>query len=564
MDAVCKVKNTKFSLQAQQLFLREYMRKVDWRSLLLYHEIGSGKTCTAITMAEEYLKSNPTHKVKIVLPARLRTNFLDEIISPCGLDAYITPQDFALFNAPTTDAAQKSKIKSVFMAAITQNYDIMSFEKLKSLAKAHHDNLKAWVDEFTKDAMIIIDEVHNLINDKYNIDVVRGMLVDGKIDDLAGNAGSRNSLLFKFITHYAHPSCKMVFLTATPIFDNIKQLKDVVEALNPSFNTENAVKVADLLKGMRGKVSYFPGTSANAYPKVEFKTHVIQASPTQIDILKKIASRAKIGDIDYTDSFLAKERQVLLSVKPMTLDNLSEYAPKVKAVVDNIVDHPGKHLVFSNFIQSGLNIVAAALDQRGWKSMKEALLNPSLFKSHSSKIYARWDGAIKDADKQHIKIVVNSLDNIAGQQVRVILGSPSIKEGVSFKHIQHMHMLDPVWSYSAKTQVEGRAIRFCSHSEIDEKADAPLRRLVKVHLYKCMADPKDLDETYADNYIYEKLMPLKMAKVAAGERALKRIAIDHYLFRDLYAKNKPKPNPKTPVNIRPSPLGIANADNVDL
>ena len=58
--------------------------------LLVYHNIGSGKTCTAITMAEEYISQNDGNQVKVILPARLRTNFIDELMSPCGMDIYIS------------------------------------------------------------------------------------------------------------------------------------------------------------------------------------------------------------------------------------------------------------------------------------------------------------------------------------------------------------------------------------------------------------------------------------------------------------------------------------------
>ena len=53
-------------------------------------------------------------------------------------------------------------------------------------------------------------------------------------------------------------------------------------------------------------------------------------------------------------------------------------------------------------------------------------------------------------------------------KIKVLIGSPSIKEGISFKHIQHIHLIDPVWNIAGKKQIEGRAIRFCSHFDIDE------------------------------------------------------------------------------------------------
>jgi DNA polymerase III delta prime subunit len=136
MDDICMSGTTEFQtefqLQSQQKFLAEYMIAYpNWDKLLLYHQIGSGKTCTAITMAEEYLKTYPKNKINVVLPARLKSNFIDELISPCGFGKYISNEDFIKFNDSATSENAKKQIRTRFMKAIEEKYNIMSFEKLK-------------------------------------------------------------------------------------------------------------------------------------------------------------------------------------------------------------------------------------------------------------------------------------------------------------------------------------------------------------------------------------------------------------------------------------------------
>ena len=170
MDEIC-LTGSNFTLQAQQEFLRAYMQKYpQWRQLLLYHQIGSGKTCTSITMAEEWLSnygSLPGAKVKVILPARLKTNFLDELISPCGMEHYISTVDFIAYNSSTTPKARKNAIRKSFMASINNKYDIMSFERFKSIALKHKTRLREWIEEFTHNSLIIVDEVHNLLSSSY-------------------------------------------------------------------------------------------------------------------------------------------------------------------------------------------------------------------------------------------------------------------------------------------------------------------------------------------------------------------------------------------------------------
>lgn len=573
MDEICTVPNG-FQLQAQQEFLREYMRTYpNWKSLLLYHVLGSGKSCTAITMAAEYLRVNPKNKVKVVLPARLKTNFIDELISPCAMEAYLSKEDLKTFTASSTSVAVKTKIKAKFTAEINKKYDIMSFERLRINAIKHKKDIIKWADEFTKDSMIIIDEVHNLLSDKYDKDESKKIMSTGVISK---SAKGMITILLKILTKNAHPTSKMVFLTATPIFDNVAQLKELVKVMSPDIidvPSKQWTKISDVIDYLRGKVSYFPGTSINAYPVVVYNTHNIPLSKLQDEITSDIQEAAEDEQNELKESFMAKQRQVSLACLPDNqqvksnivdvFDDVDEHCPKVKRLTDVIRKSPGKHVVYSNFVQSGLRVVEYALQKTGWISISNAVKDEQAWVKHKGKVYALWDGSVKDAEKQMIKAIANSKDNIFGDKIRVILGSPSVKEGVSFKHIQHIHLLDPVWNQSAKAQVEGRAIRYCSHVDIDESLHKPLKRTVTVNIYKSVPRPKGLVSQTCDQVIYDIIIEKKKKLVQAGERALKKVAIDHYLFRNMY-KTKKQATPKSMSGSVPSPIQLHKRDDVQL
>ena len=66
-----------------QKFVREYIRQSSpYRGVLVYHGLGSGKTCTAIA-ASEALFSSANKKIIVMTPFSLRKNFLKEITF-CG------------------------------------------------------------------------------------------------------------------------------------------------------------------------------------------------------------------------------------------------------------------------------------------------------------------------------------------------------------------------------------------------------------------------------------------------------------------------------------------------
>jgi len=74
-----------FDLLTHQKVVRDYLNLyTPYRGLLLYHGLGSGKTCTSIAIAEG-MKTDK--RVFVMTPASLKTNFLSEM-QKCGDDMY--------------------------------------------------------------------------------------------------------------------------------------------------------------------------------------------------------------------------------------------------------------------------------------------------------------------------------------------------------------------------------------------------------------------------------------------------------------------------------------------
>ena len=68
-----------------QRFVRDYLQsKSPYRGLLVYHGLGVGKSCTSIAAAEMLMNQK---KVVVMLPASLRTNYINEVIK-CGNKYY--------------------------------------------------------------------------------------------------------------------------------------------------------------------------------------------------------------------------------------------------------------------------------------------------------------------------------------------------------------------------------------------------------------------------------------------------------------------------------------------
>jgi hypothetical protein len=196
-----------------QKFVREYMRNESpYRGVLVYHGLGSGKTCTAIATAEA-LFSTANKKIIAMTPFSLRKNFLKEV-SFCGFRHYrlnnfwvefpldveehrmfaeqvlgLNPKFLAkkrsfwapdfrqtVSNYNDLTSAQQAQIREQILNSLVYhpvnnptgrirfiNYNGISAKALKKIAcedPTYFDN-----------AVIIVDEIHNLIR-----------LMQGKID----------------------------------------------------------------------------------------------------------------------------------------------------------------------------------------------------------------------------------------------------------------------------------------------------------------------------------------------------------------------------------------------
>ena len=163
-------------LQKQQQVIRTFLRDTPYRGVLVYHGLGSGKTCAAIAAAEAM--EARYDRVVVMLPASLANNFREEI-NKCGNK--ITPDSVHFVS---TNGVSPSKIK----------------------------HTKSLVDGVSlHNSVIIIDEVHNLA---------------GQIR----NGGERGTKLYKAI--FNARNAKVVCLSGTIIVNSPFELAIVINMLS--------------------------------------------------------------------------------------------------------------------------------------------------------------------------------------------------------------------------------------------------------------------------------------------------------------------------------------------
>jgi hypothetical protein len=193
-DTACNP-NAEFELSPVQRFVSRYLSaQCPYQSALLYHGVGVGKTCAAISIAESYLHIFPNKKVIIVAPPNIQPNFRRTIFDIDAVkisDDENTPNalkgctaDYYLRRTGTEFEKEKSVITSRVRDFINARYEFMGYiqfqryiERVK--ASDRSDTANALRLEF-EGRLVIIDEAHNLRD-------VPGESADDNIDSAGGD-----------------------------------------------------------------------------------------------------------------------------------------------------------------------------------------------------------------------------------------------------------------------------------------------------------------------------------------------------------------------------------------
>ena len=222
--------------------------------------------------------------------------------------------------------------------------------------------------------------------------------------------------------------------------------------------------------------------------------------------------------------------------KVFSLEEIGKYSGKIKNICESIKNSEGVVLVYSQYIEGGLVPIALALEEMG---LIRAGGRKSLFKSKptetvdaltmkpksevsenfsaASYIMISGDKLLSPNNKEDVDLATNP-DNFNGSKVKVILISQAGSEGLDFKFIRQVHILDPWYNMNRIEQIIGRAVRTCSHKLLPF-----LMRNVELYLYGSLVE--NAREEAADLYVY-RLAELKSIQIGAVSRLLKEVAVD--------------------------------------
>ena len=212
-------------------------------------------------------------------------------------------------------------------------------------------------------------------------------------------------------------------------------------------------------------------------------------------------------------------------------NQLIKYSPKYAAILQNILSAPGSSLVYSQFSDmEGIGIFTIAMkknefdpielvgDYKTGYSFSQQTIDSFQKRSkryrfitftggeHPSQRslalrlfnakYAedeKGNGSFIELPPEMSKLLVDAgfKGNTLGELCRVFCITSAGAEGLSLRNVRRVHIMEPYWNHVRTDQVKGRAVRICSHVDLDysDKVEEN-QRTVEVFTYCSVFDPQ--------------------------------------------------------------------------
>ena len=552
------------------------------RNVLMVHGTGVGKTCSAIQVAEEYIirPEFQDKKVMVVASRAVQENFRTQIfdMSRVNLDrASDTLSSKQCTGRRYLDMLLRiesepknwanpdvmSRLESTADRIIKEFYEFSAYTSfgnrlLEKLTGTEKDIDTAWVHENFDNRLLIIDEAHNIRSEETQIAAGLEQLV--KVAD----------------------GLVLVLLTATPMFDSFDEIMYYMNLFlwnerKQPFKT--TLKVSEFftneaeLKGGESEikfrqwcqdyVSYVKGESPFTFPfrlpppEISSNTEMTKGfngpdipDKDRIKYLSLVASEAKgyqkkiLSTSKHEDDDSKRSAMIIptISVFPedkrfketfkqagnqysyvgepfLTPEKLPEYAAKFVTVLKSIESSGGVCLVYSNYVERGALPFVLALEEHGYTPYKGGtLLAEPSYKGPSKGKYIMLSSNASDAEISSMLSAVKNRANVTGKNIKVVVTSPLAAEGIDFRFIRQVHILDPWWNMSRIEQVVGRALRTCSHQDL-----VPKEQNCTVYLHIIRAEEKR--EAF-DEYTYRTKVEAKGMRIAKVRKVMAESAMD--------------------------------------
>lgn len=563
-------------LLLHQTYLPRFVStRTGYDELLLMHEMGTGKTCTAVACVEA-MRAEPDTFVKRALivakNATILRNFVRELVFVCTDGTYVPP-DYDRLSVETRKTRIRRNVGSF--------YTTLTFQRLARILRGKSD--QAIAAQYS-DTAIVVDEVQNL---RANVE---NDAPDPDEPQPAGGGASSSmmtypelyeqfSRLFRLTRRR-----KILLLSGTPMTDSVDEFAAVMNLLLPadrqlptgrqfidryidrSTGAFNDAARADFTHRIRGRVSYLRASPADVSSRYVGRVVRPQLAQFVVDELAMSAfqsehyAEAYRVDVE-SQTIYSCSRQANLFVYPDgsygstgferyvrgtnydnyalspelyaalngdgserdRLDRLQRFSCKYATVVRAMI--AGNYtptFVYSQYVRGSGTILFACIIRQlfGFESAygKERV---------KARRFALLTSATSsDAQTRAVLDRFNAPDNVDGEYISLIVGSRLVSEGITIRHVRREFILTPHWNYAETSQVIARCVRKGALDDVRRRYPAAAADgKVVVRIHQVVAVPVDSRTTNIDLMIYA-TAETKDVAIRRVERVIKESAFD--------------------------------------
>jgi hypothetical protein len=586
-DRLC---NSDIELSTYQTVVRNFLSNdTPYNGLLLFHGLGTGKTCSAITIAEEHrkflkqsglgtLSGNKVREKRIYVLGgpNIKSNFKKQLFDASHLQQNgnewtcksCVGNAFLREVNPSGLNIQKEELVTRIEDLIKRHYKFMGyiefanfmFKSLKLNAKRLKIPLQRVVEKEFEHCMFVIDEVHNVKND----------------DSKEESPSHALDLVVKYTT------VKLLLLSATPMFNEPSEIVWITNLLNrndkrPAIVESDFFKDGELLEDQRnnfihhtrGYISFVKGENPYTFPYRVYPLHfdkrniplptlgmddttfeplktqlypVVLHEQQRVQYFEKLKELKQNGqnpvsimndspllgmlNMSYPDGSYDVEKYMKKSgkykyeyftgkEKCFDTHQLEKYSAKIHSICKHIEESEGIVMIYSRFISKGVIPMALALESMGFKNIHGNLMKTQSKSSEFNYCLLTGDKELSPTSEMDIKKINNS-NNTDGSKIKVVIISEAASEGVDFKNIRQIHIMEPWWHLNRLEQIIGRGIRLCSHKKLPFT-----KRNAQIFLHVAISGDIELIDHYFYRYSEE-----KAKKIGNITRLIKENAMD--------------------------------------
>jgi len=475
-------------LKGHQRRLQRYASPVTpYDEVLLFHEMGTGKTRSALAIAENALEAGRgINKVVIIGPNSklVRKVFTKELSK--------------MKRMSLEEAAKYMRKKYIFSTYTTFSGNYIRGQSRESLKKKWNNTV------------FILDEVHNLTRNMWKKNSTKTVF-------------NRFKFLFN---HDITPNRKIVLLSGTPMVDDARDILPIMNLILPH---KNKLALNNLEQFIKGRVSYLKSDIRGSVPEVIIEGNILPPLQyLELDYIKmskfQTAAYNQVKESEAADSeineadegtggnaFLRAQRNVALFAFPekdgktltsakdwcagnnflpefwaklsssgrIDIEKVKKYSCKFANVLKHLQDGPWPIYVYStptgddqgNCPGAGLKLLRMILEKMNYQALAS-----SLARSGGNKfIY------FTSASSPSTKIIeeFNKSSNRDGEVCKIILGSKASSEGYTFRNLKREIILTPHWNYAVIDQALARGVRVNAHDN-PNGGQVKISRLVAV------------------------------------------------------------------------------------